>query len=286
MTQEFSLTTEYQIAHASTIQAGYVGIIGHHLTDPFWGNQATSPTATDPYASIVGQGGVAKITKTESNSNYNGLQAVVRQRLTAGLELTANYTWSHSLTDDIGFYGVSNNNSNQYYQQNAYDMRSEWGPAGTDTRQNISVTGVYEVPLGRGKKFGGNWNPISEFSYRRMEAERSAGLLLRLPCHRDISFQLLQPGQRFWRRCAAQSLAPTPSLQTHSRGLLRDQRSNQPLDKSAEPRVCLPPGYRQRNLCISAAVTFFLRHGATRLAPRPELPEPRFFGGKNISNLA
>jgi hypothetical protein len=162
MTQEFSLTTEYQIAHATTIQAGYVGIIGHHLTDPFWGNQATSPTATDPYASIVGQGGVAKITKTESNSNYNGLQAVVRQRLTAGLELTANYTWSHSLTDDIGFYGVSNNNANQYYQQNAYDMRSEWGPAGTDTRQNISVTGVYEVPLGRGKKFGGNWNPISD----------------------------------------------------------------------------------------------------------------------------
>ena len=31
-TQEFSLTTEYQIAHASTIQVGYVGILGHHLT--------------------------------------------------------------------------------------------------------------------------------------------------------------------------------------------------------------------------------------------------------------
>jgi Carboxypeptidase regulatory-like domain len=165
MTQEFSLTTEYQIAHASTIQAGYVGIIGHHLTDPFWGNQATSPTATDPYASIVGQGGVAKITQTESNSNYNALQAVFRQRLTAGLELTANYTWSHSLTDDIGFYGVSNNNSNQYYQQNAYDMRSEWGPAGTDTRHNISVTGVYDLPFGRGKGFGAAWNPILDSAF-------------------------------------------------------------------------------------------------------------------------
>jgi hypothetical protein len=62
-TQEFSLTTEYQIAHASTIQVGYVGILGHHLTDPYWGNQWTSPTATAPYASIVGQGGVAKITR-------------------------------------------------------------------------------------------------------------------------------------------------------------------------------------------------------------------------------
>jgi len=160
MTQEFSLTTEYQIAHASTLQVGYVGILGHHLTDPYWGNQWTSPTATAPYASIVGQLGVAKITGTESASNYNALQAVYRQHLTAGLELTANYTYSKSLTDDIGFYGVSNVWSGQYYQQNAYDFKSEWGPAGMDTRHNISVTGVYDLPFGTGKLLGSSWNPV------------------------------------------------------------------------------------------------------------------------------
>jgi len=160
MTEEVSLTTEYQIAHASTIQVGYVGILGHHLTDPYWGNQWTSPTATAPYASIVGQGGVAKVTQTQSASNYNALQVVYRQHLTAGLELTANYTYSHSLTDDIGFYGISNVGSGQYYQQNAYDMRSEWGPAGMDTHHNLSVIGVYELPFGRGRMLGANMNPI------------------------------------------------------------------------------------------------------------------------------
>ena len=160
MTQEFSLTTEYQLAHASTVQLGYVGIVGHHLTDPYWGNQWTSPTATAPYASIVGQGGVAKITGTESASSYNALQAVFRQRLTAGLELTANYTYSHSLTDNIGFYGVYNIWSGQYYQQDAYNPRAEWGPAGMDTRHNLSVTGVYDLPFGRGRSFGANWNPV------------------------------------------------------------------------------------------------------------------------------
>jgi hypothetical protein len=139
---------------------GYVGILGHHLTDPYWGNQWASPTAVAPYASIVGQGGVAKITGTESASNYNALQAVFRQRLSAGFELTANYTYSKSLTDDIGFYGVSNIYSGQYYQQNAYDFKSEWGPAGMDTRHNISVTGVYDLPFGTGKLFGSNWNPV------------------------------------------------------------------------------------------------------------------------------
>ena len=158
VTQEFSLTTEYQVTPSASLQAGYVGIIGHHLTDPYWGNQAATPTSTAPYANIVGQGGVIKITQTESASNYNALQAVFRQHVTAGLELTANYTYSKSLTDDIGFYGVSNINSGQYYQQDAYNMRAEWGPAGMDTRHNISVTGVYDLPFGRGKRFGSGWN--------------------------------------------------------------------------------------------------------------------------------
>ena len=130
------------------------------MTDPYWGNQLTSPGATAPYANIVGQSGVVKITQTESASNYNALQAVFRQHLTAGLELTANYTLSKSLTDDIGFYGTSNINNAQYYQQNAYDMKSEWAPAGFDTRHNISVTGEYDLPFGRGRRFGGDWNYV------------------------------------------------------------------------------------------------------------------------------
>jgi Carboxypeptidase regulatory-like domain len=160
VTQEFSLTTEYEVTRASSFQVGYVGILGHHLTDPYWGNQLTSPTATAPYANIVGQSGVIKITQTESASNYNALQLVYRQHLTAGLELTANYTYSKSLTDDIGFYGTSNINSSQYYQQDAYNMAAEWGPSGFDTRHNITVTGVYDLPFGRGRKFGSNWNYV------------------------------------------------------------------------------------------------------------------------------
>ena len=156
--QEFSLTTEYQVSKSSSLQVGYVGVIGQHLTNPFYGNQQTSPNAPGPFDSIVGAGGVVKITQTEASSSYNGLQAVYRLRPTAGLELTANYTYSKSLSNNIGFYGVSNNNSNQYYNQDSYNPHAEWSPAGTDTRQNISVTGVYALPFGQGKQFGSHWN--------------------------------------------------------------------------------------------------------------------------------
>jgi hypothetical protein len=156
-TQEFSLTSQYELTRTSTFQVGYVGILGHHLTNPFWGNQLPAPGAPAPYTNLVGQNGVVKISATNSASNYNALQAVFRQHLTAGLELTANYTYAKTLTDSFGYYGVSNI-SGQYYQQNAYDMAAEWGPSGFDIRHALSVSGEYTLPFGRGQHFGGNWN--------------------------------------------------------------------------------------------------------------------------------
>lgn len=154
---EYTLAVEYQLAAKSSLSVGYVGEAGHHLTDPAYGNQLKSPTSTAPYANIVGQGGVVKITASDSSMNYNALQMVFRQRLAAGLELTANYTYSKSLTDDIGYYGVSNIQQ-QYYQQDVYNLAAEWGPSGADVRHALSVTGTYALPFGRGKMFGGNVN--------------------------------------------------------------------------------------------------------------------------------
>ena len=156
-TQEVSFTAQYELTPKSTIQAGYVGILGHHLTNPFWGNQLPAPGAPAPYTNLVGQNGVIKISATNSASNYNALQAVFRQHLAAGLELTANYTYSKALTDSFGYYGVSNI-SGQYYQQNSYDMAAEWGPSGFDIRNALSVSGEYDLPFGRGKQIGANWN--------------------------------------------------------------------------------------------------------------------------------
>ena len=155
--QEFTVGAEYQLTNSSTFTASYVGETGHHLTDPVYANQLTAPGTVAPYFNVVGQGGVVKVTASDSASSYNSLQAVFRQRLTAGLEVTANYTYSKSLTDDIGYYGTSNT-AQTYYQQNAYDLASEWGPAGSDIRHALSVAGTYTVPFGRGKRYGGNTN--------------------------------------------------------------------------------------------------------------------------------
>jgi hypothetical protein len=134
-----------------------LGEVGHHLVDPAYGDQRPSLTAPEPFANIVGPKGTVKITASDSTMNYNALQAIFRQRLWAGLEFTANYTYSKALTDDIGYYGAANIQQ-QYYQQDYYNIGGDWGPAGDDVRHAFNATGTYALPYGTGQRWGGDSN--------------------------------------------------------------------------------------------------------------------------------
>jgi hypothetical protein len=84
--------------------------------------------------------------------NYNALQAVLRQRATHGLEYTLNYTYGKAMTNSLGNYGLNVNGYSGAFQ-NYYDSAADYGPAGYDVTHNISGTGVYALPVGRGKQY-------------------------------------------------------------------------------------------------------------------------------------
>jgi hypothetical protein len=80
------------------------------------------------------------------NSIYNSLQGELQRRFSNGLEFTAAYTWSRTLdattylnpTDTAPWYGVSAN----------------------DRPQRLAMSGIYELPFGRGRRFFANSNKI------------------------------------------------------------------------------------------------------------------------------
>jgi hypothetical protein len=160
--QQFSLTTEYEVNNATSVQLGYIGETGQHLIVPIDGNQWPSPCSqkctSAPFYNLVGQTGSVDITASEGMSNYNALQAVVRHRQVNGLEYTVNYTYAKNLTNYPGFYGVPGVNGPSPYWQNAYDPGADYGPGGFDVRHNVTATGYYELPFGHNRKFGGHWN--------------------------------------------------------------------------------------------------------------------------------
>jgi Carboxypeptidase regulatory-like domain/TonB dependent receptor len=156
--QEFTFGNEIQLSNQTSLSMTYVGQIGDHLVDPRAANQLTAPGATAPYANLVGQTGTVVETQSEAVMRYDALQVQVRHRQNNGLEYQVNYTWSHSLTNNSGFFGVSDADGPSPYWQDAYNGHADYGSSGFDVRHNLSATGVYELPFGRGKKFGGDMN--------------------------------------------------------------------------------------------------------------------------------
>lgn len=158
--QQFNLTTEYLVNSHTTASVGYVGEVGQRLIVPASPNQWTQAGVgtTAPFFNLVGSGGYVVLTVSEAVENYNALQATVRHHQSNGLEYTLNYTWSKSMTNNPGFYGISGVDGASAYWQNYYDPKSDYGPSGFDARQTLNGTAVWQLPFGRGQKFGSSWN--------------------------------------------------------------------------------------------------------------------------------
>ncbi len=176
--KEWNLTAEYALTNTASLQAGYVGEAGQHIED--YGNvnqltvnnvQTSAPFYNSPYIGVngvdsalgVGGNGGLLITESRAMMNYNALQAVLRQRLTHGLEYTVNYTWGRAMTNSLGNYSlnVGGYGSTGAFQ-NYYNSAGDYGSAGYDIRQSLSGTAVYAVPVGRGREFLSNSNRVMD----------------------------------------------------------------------------------------------------------------------------
>jgi len=177
-TNQFNLSTEYMVTNSTSVTAAYVGQRGTHLVVPHEANQplpGTGPFNTwaplndrRPLANVLPN--VSNIALTESSGTmwYNSLQVSGRQRMRGGLEFLVAYTMSKTLSDNLGYYGCGGVNSDGAYWQNAYDRRANYGPSCFDARHNFTIGGLYDLPVGKGRKFApsnravdliaGGWN--------------------------------------------------------------------------------------------------------------------------------
>jgi hypothetical protein len=161
---EWNFEVQHAIGRNTSLIVNYVGNHGYHET-AFANNQnAYCPTSTCPNG-FIGLpttqpdqrfGTVTQI-ETAAVSNYNGLTLTAQHRFSQGLQLQANYTWSHAL-DEIsngGFNGfIANNGSigrvgSLLNPINNNDIRQyNYGSADYDTRHYLSMNYVYELPKG------------------------------------------------------------------------------------------------------------------------------------------
>ncbi|HSE97486.1 MAG TPA: TonB-dependent receptor, partial [Blastocatellia bacterium] len=143
--QGWNLTLAHQFGNALGIEVGYVGTKGTHQSATLNINQ----TIRTPQGNIVPFPGFGRILiqNLGANSSYNALQISVERRFVRGLGLRSSFTWSKAI--DYASFGAA-----ARLPQNSRDLESERGLAEFDRRRTWASDFVYELPFGRGRRFG------------------------------------------------------------------------------------------------------------------------------------
>jgi hypothetical protein len=93
---------------------------------------------------------VTLVAPTFGVSNYHALVVKAERRFSHGFSFFANYTWSKFLNNtDEG--GSALGAENAY--SNGYNRRADYGPSENDIASRFNLSGVYEFPFGKGRRF-------------------------------------------------------------------------------------------------------------------------------------
>jgi hypothetical protein len=168
--QQWNLAVEHQFTDSTTLQVGYVGQHGTHLMVPmpYLQKQLHADGTVTPSPFLSGnptlQSELSEISGTAASGNmrYDALQATLQKRFSNGLQGQIAYTYSKCMTDSTGYFGSWGGQaaSASAYWQNLYDRRAEWGPCYYDVTHVLTGYAVYELPVGRNKRWGRNLNPL------------------------------------------------------------------------------------------------------------------------------
>ncbi len=90
---------------------------------------------------------------TIAKSNYHGFSASIRQRFHA-LQWDFNYTYSHSLDNASGLQ--TSTTFGTAFIENAIRPNDNYANSDFDIRHMINANAIYQLPIGRGKRFGGS----------------------------------------------------------------------------------------------------------------------------------
>jgi hypothetical protein len=150
--QTFNLGVQTSFANNWMLDLGYVGSLGRKFPRLFSFNQASAPFLTlglppsgigvpatvgslggpffPAFGNLTAPGLGSFLMESNSNSNYNSLQATLNKRFSHGLQMLLSYTWSHSLdyysgsdVSDVTLLPGDMVNENHNYASSDFDRR-------------------------------------------------------------------------------------------------------------------------------------------------------------------
>ncbi len=155
-TQAYNFTVQYQLTQNDTVQLGYVGNTVRHLgvyINPNLPHELLPPSfdslAYSPYSNFAAYN---NFTTFNGNSFYNGLQLNYERRLSYGLSLLANFTWSKCRTDATDLLNETANGYRAPFLP-GFGIQGDYGLCDYDIPKVFHLSGSYDLPVGHGRQF-------------------------------------------------------------------------------------------------------------------------------------
>jgi len=95
----------------------------------------------------------ANVVANGPDTHYDGIQLILNRRFAGGIQVQSNYTYGKGWQQQ--FYSF-----HRPYMETEENFTNSAGSASGNVRHVWSTTWLYELPFGRGKRFGGNVNPV------------------------------------------------------------------------------------------------------------------------------
>jgi hypothetical protein len=148
--QQWNFYLERSVTESLLVKAGYVGTKSSGL-DAFRYNNQPTPGPGDvqsrrPFTNLS----TVRLSKSEGFATYHGLELGAQKRFDKGLSFTTGYTWARTI-DSGGIYETT---------MNPYNTVNDKALSSFHRAHRYFLSGVWELPYGRGRKFGTSVNRV------------------------------------------------------------------------------------------------------------------------------
>lgn len=161
--QQWNFTLQQELPSSTVVTVAYVGTKGDHLLskDGTFNSPAPGAGTIGPRRPFPNLGTIIAVL-SRGNSTYEGLQTKVEKRFSNGLYLLAGYTWSKSIGNEPA--------ENLTFQPNATgatffpfapEKNADKGLASIDLRHSFTLSYLYQLPFGHGRRFLSNASSVA-----------------------------------------------------------------------------------------------------------------------------
>jgi hypothetical protein len=156
---QWSFTIQRALTGSMSLEVGYVGSASVHLQRTVYANDVPpgGPIADRNVRRPFPNLGFIQAVEAPSHASYHSLQARLQQRFAHGFTVLGSFSWEKSIDDGSGIRQAA---GDSYVPPNGRDLRSERGLSAFNFGRKLTVSGLWELPFGRGKPLGGDINRI------------------------------------------------------------------------------------------------------------------------------